>query len=67
MHQKSYFLKWEEHPSIKPHIGKEEELDWEPIAKVKEMFLAQMNVFVKFQVVICLILALIHISVHFQW
>lgn len=40
MHKNNYWLRWEEHPRMKFIIGREEELGWEPVDKLKPMFLA---------------------------
>jgi archaellum biogenesis protein FlaJ (TadC family) len=37
-HSQDYWLKWEEHPLIQPYVGKEEEMDWEPISILKQKF-----------------------------
>jgi hypothetical protein len=39
MHKQNYWLRWETHPRMKFVIGKEEDLGWEPIDKLKPMFL----------------------------
>jgi len=46
-------------------LGHEEELGWEPIEKLKPIFEAQMRVFLIFQYLICGILIIIHLMVHF--
>ena len=65
-HSQNYWLLWEEHPLIQPYIGKEEEMDWEPIAVLKQKFQSQMKVFVVFQVVIIALLAVIYGMIHFK-
>lgn len=56
MHYNKYWLQWEDHPKLKPLIGREEEQGWEPIATSRKIFEAQMQVFVQFQAVICVLL-----------
>lgn len=65
MHKKKYWLRWEEHPKLQKILGHEEELGWEPIAKLRPMFEAQMKVFLFFQYLVCSILLVIHLMVHF--
>ena len=38
MHYNKYWLKWENHPKLKPLIGHEEEHGWEPIDISRKIF-----------------------------
>jgi hypothetical protein len=48
MHYNNYWLRWEEHPELKPMVGREEEYGWESIMTCKVIFEEQMKVMVEF-------------------
>ena len=48
MHYNNYWLRWEEHPELKPMGGREEEYGWESIMTCKVIFEEQMKVMVEF-------------------
>jgi hypothetical protein len=60
MHYQNYWLRWEEHPRMKFVLGREKELGWEPIDKLKPMFLMQMKVFLVFQALTFGVILAIH-------
>lgn len=60
MHHQNYWLRWENHPRMKFVLGREEELGWEPIDKLKPMFLMQMKVFLVFQALTFGVILAIH-------
>lgn len=64
MHHRHYWLRWEHHPRMRFIVGREDELGWEHIDKLKPMFQMQMRVFLIFQGLVFGIQLAIHFMIN---